>query len=119
MNIEKLIPADCPIPPLYGTEDSPLESKIVWIKLTAPGFVFYLVEFSPAAPDGTPNIAFGYVCNQDAEWCSEWGYISIDELASIEFGGVAMVKRDPNWQPKPFGEIEMPARYSAGDSDDN
>jgi hypothetical protein len=109
MRITDYIPEDCPIPPLYGTEDTALDTKIVWVKLVAPAvFTFYLVEFSPAAEDGYPNLAFGYVHNADEPYFSEWGYISLEELDDIRVAGFPPVKRDLDWIPKPFGEIELP-----------
>ena len=60
------------VPPLYATEGE--ADPTVHAKLFTPdsSWTWYLTEYSPVAPDGTPCMAFGLACGQE----DELGYIS-------------------------------------------
>lgn len=71
------------VPSLYSQE-SKGEDAIAHVKLFhADGsWEWYVTEFSLIAPDKTPNLAFGLINGHDVEL----GYISIEELASLDVG---------------------------------
>ena len=71
-------------PPLYATEEVPLEERKVYTAFYIPGLkgTFYLNELDPLTGD-----AFGLVAGEEVEW----GYFSIDEIVragavEINFG---------------------------------
>jgi hypothetical protein len=86
------------LPPLYATENIPIDDKIVGLKLFCPynGWEWYIVEF-----DGS-DILFGYV--KGAE--SEWAYFSLNELARLTvLGCLPAVERECHFNPMRFGDI--------------
>lgn len=84
------------IPDLYGTEETPLEDKVIHQKWEHPlvGFYWLIAELDPVK-----ELAFGYA-NLNDDDMAEWGYISIRELKD---NGAYKV---PGWKPKKFSEIE-------------
>jgi hypothetical protein len=50
---------------------------------------------------------FGYcILNGDLEM-SEFGYVGLDELKSINVLGIYQVEHDVLWVPKPVNEVEL------------
>ena len=70
------------IPKLYETEHIPLEDKIVHLHLFIGGCDWFITEF-----DGT-DIFFGYAILNNDYQMAEWGYISFEELRSINISGI-------------------------------
>ncbi len=106
------------IPELYSTEDIPTKEKKVYMKFFCGAMTWYITEYSEKAPDGYPRLAFGFVHNGAHPDCSEWGYISLDELEQarvpipIVLGGTGKrmemgleVDRDMYWKPKKVKDI--------------
>ena len=87
------------VPPIYSTENTPLEQKEVPVKLFSivSNWRWYVIEM-----DREEGLSFGWVEGHE----KELGYFHLDELANITFaGGVPAVERDLYWRPKKLGEI--------------
>lgn len=73
------------MPKTYETEDMAI--KPIGLKLFTSGMTWYVVEADKGSEDdeltGLHPQAFGYVKNEADEWCSEWGYINIEEIVSV------------------------------------
>lgn len=88
------------IPKLYATEKKPLPEKIIHMHFFIGGCDWYIAEFSAA--DG---LMYGFaILNNDLE-CAEWGYISLEELQSINISGI-QVDRDLHWRVRPAKEVD-------------
>ena len=89
------------IPPLYATESTPAEDKVICARLfaLASAATWYIVEFDPEE-----QVAFGYADLGDPT-CAEWGYVSIAELESLRWLGVPRVELDANFTPTKFGDL--------------
>ncbi|MBI5928377.1 MAG: hypothetical protein HY862_03660 [Chloroflexi bacterium] len=107
-NAYDYIPLWSDIPALYSNETTPLAEQVVYIKLFAPSFTWYLTEFSEVAPDGYPWLAFGYVRNEAEPDFSEWGYVPIDELRDLHCPPFGLpIERDLYWESAPFGKLRF------------
>ena len=88
------------LPPLYATENTPLDEKVIHMHFFFGRNDWFVVEF-----DGE-DIFFGFaILNNDFEY-AEWGYFSLAELDSINFIGFR-VDRDMYWKPVRIGDIEI------------
>ncbi len=85
------------LPPLYSTEETPLEEKIAQVKFFTPdsSWTWYAVEF-----DGE-DIFWGWV--QGIE--EEFGTFSLSELASVRGKLGLPVERDKFFEPTPLKEL--------------
>ena len=86
------------IPDLYSTQGVAMNDKVLTVKFFSPysNWTWYGVEF-----DGE-DIFFGFVEGFE----KEWGYFSLDELASTQLGGlVPAVERDTSFRPTKFGDL--------------
>ena len=88
------------IPRLSGTEHIPLKDKVIHLYLFIGNCDWFIAE-----TDGT-DICFGFAYMGDLQ-CSEWGYISLNELKSIRVAGGFEVDNDIYWTPKPALEVEI------------
>lgn len=90
------------IPPLYSTESTPAEDKVVCARLfaLASAATWYVAEFDPEQ-----GLAFGYADLGDPT-CAEWGYIDLRELESLRWLGVARVELDLHFSPTKFAELK-------------
>ena len=87
------------IPRLYETEHVPLEEKIVHLHCFIAGCDWYITEFDGA------DLFFGYaILNQDYQM-AEWGYMSFNELKSINISGIE-VDCDLYWKNPPASHVE-------------
>lgn len=102
------------LPPLYGTEGTPLAEKMLWVKFFLPGsnYTAYAAEYSPQERQ-----FWGLVKGQEIEW----GYFSLDEMeqivrvpikirdvrsGNIVQGSIPMrIERDMGWPPRKAGEV--------------
>ena len=102
-NAHELMPAwlAADVPALYATESAP--DPLVHVKLFTPdsSWTWYIIEYSPLAPDGTPRLAFGLVVGIEPEL----GYISLDELEGVRGGLGLRVERDVWWTPTPLSRV--------------
>lgn len=103
------------MPPLYATEDVPVERKIVRVKffLTGTSWTWYAVEASVDHEDGLKPLSewngvdevrfFGLVDGFDAEW----GYFSLWELQSLRAPVLGLpIERD----------LHLPAGFTGADA---
>ena len=90
------------IPPLYATEATPVENKVICARLfaLASAATWFIVEFDPEE-----CIAFGYA-DLDNSTCAEWGYIDIRELDSLRLLGAPRVELDLHFAPCRFGGLK-------------
>lgn len=92
-------------PKLYSQDGKGDEAK-VFIKLFDPTgpMTWFITEFSEVAPDGTPNLAFGYVTGG---FEPELGYISINELANVQGRlGIGIEIDTHGFLPKTLAEVK-------------
>lgn len=86
--------------PIYSQEKA--EDKLVVMKLfNAFGAgTWYMTEYDPEDKQ-----AFGYVTGLGGD---EWGYFSIEELASLMLRGTSVphIEIDQHFKPTPFSQIE-------------
>ena len=89
------------IPRLYETEDIPLKNKMIYLHFFIFGSDWYIAEY-----DGD-DLFFGYaILNGDTE-NAEWGFISFEELRSINVSGVEIdCELEDYWNVKPVSEIK-------------
>lgn len=90
------------MPRLYTTEDQ--RDPIVYLKLFCPWnqWTWFLTEYSPVAPDGSPKLGFGLVVGDEVEL----GYISLLELEAVRGPGGLRIERDLYFSPTPLSEIQ-------------
>ena len=97
----KLLTADlrAKIPPLYSQEHVKLDEKIVHTKFFFPAgnWTWYITE---GEQDGDDFRMFGFVIGFE----KEWGYISLNELESINVKGLT-VERDLYFAPGNFSDV--------------
>ena len=95
------------IPELYGTEEIPVEGKIIHqrYQIREIGFYWLIAEL-----DRKKNLAFGYA-NLNNDNFAEWGYISIDEL--LDNGA----KLDREWKSCTYADAVSRIRKERGESD--
>jgi len=95
------------LPPLYSTEDTPLEDKVIYMHFFTGPANWWMAEYSPEQ-----RLFFGYADLGDPEM-AEWGYIDYDELRELRYGpgGASEVDRDLYWEPKPVREIPEIRKY--------
>ena len=88
------------IPKFYSSEETPLKEKIIHMHFFIGGCDWYAAEYSPEE-----KTFFGFaILNNDLEM-AEWGYFSLDELASLKVKFLE-VDKDCHWTPKKACEIE-------------
>ena len=88
------------LPALYSTENLSLDQIVMQMHFFLGGCDWYVAEYNPA-----DNIFFGYaILNSDLD-NAEWGYVSYEELRSINVKGFE-IDRDIHWTPKRAVEID-------------
>lgn len=107
MTMIKQIEVACKNYPLYSQEGVKMEDKMVAIKLFDQfgSATWYITEYDPAE-----KLAFGYVEGLIPEpYCDEWGYINIEELASLKpsYFAIERIVVDKFFQPIRFGDIKI------------
>jgi hypothetical protein len=94
-----VIPEDTP--GLYDDEDTPIEQKVVYLKLFSAAGDWWITEV-----DRVEGYAFGYVRLAAMPEMAEWGSIWLPELEEVQaHGGLVIIERDCFWTPRPFGEL--------------
>lgn len=93
--------ANLNIPPLYATEATPAEDKVICARLLAlaSAATWFIVEFDPVQ-----QLAFGYADLGDPN-CAEWGYVDVRELELLRWLGVPRVELDSNFTPTCFRDL--------------
>jgi len=93
------------VPKLYS-QDGKGDDARVFVKLFDPcgSMTWFITEFSEVAPDGYPNLAFGYVTGG---FEPELGYISLDELANVQGPlGIGIEIDTHSFLPKTLAEVK-------------
>ena len=85
------------IPRLYQTEEIPLAEKIIHMHFFIAGCDWYIAEF-----DGE-DLFWGFA-NLNDELNAEWGYVSFNELKSLEIGGIE-IDCDLYWKIVPAKQV--------------
>ncbi|MCP4535987.1 MAG: DUF2958 domain-containing protein [Chloroflexi bacterium] len=88
------------IPPLYSTDNEP--DPIVWRKffLSEGRWTFYVTEYSKVAPDGMPDLFFGYLVSPLGPDCNELCYMALSQVQELRGAGVGLpVEVDLYWRP--------------------
>lgn len=97
----KLLPPEFEqtIPLLYSTEETPLNEKMVYVKLFTPdaNWTWYVIEYDPSE-----RLCFGYVIGHE----SEWGYFSLNELESVRGPLGLKIERDIFFEPIVFSQLQ-------------
>jgi hypothetical protein len=90
-------------PALYS-QDGKYKEATAHVKIFNPcgSETWYITEFSEVAPDGVPNLAFGYVTGMCED---EFGYISLEELATVTGPLRIGLEIDVHFTPKTISEI--------------
>ena len=90
------------LPPLYTTEEIPVEQKVVYVKFLDPytQWTWYASEYDPKE-----RVFFGYVLGQE----KEWGEFSLDELESLMMPDrvTPRIERDVNFAPTSFKDLRI------------
>jgi len=88
------------IPRLYETESIPTKDKLIHLHFFIGGCDWYIVEH-----DGD-DLFFGYaILNNDTD-NAEWGYVSFDELKSLNIHGIEIdCELEEHWPPTPASQI--------------
>ncbi len=88
------------VPRLNATENTPLEETLIHLHFFLGGCDWYIAEYSP-----TDRLFFGYaILNNDLD-NAEWGYISYDELRSVNVHGLE-VDRDLHWKARSAAKVD-------------
>ncbi len=89
------------MPALYGTEEVPLDERVIHLHYFVGRCDWWLVEYDPKERQ-----AFGYACLGDPHM-AEWGYVDLTELERIQVDQV-VVERDLHWTPRKAKEANLP-----------
>lgn len=95
------------LPELYSQEGIP-DPIVQVLLLAANSWIWALTEYSEAAPDGVPHLAFGWVCGD----FPEMGYIPMDELDELNadcLQGFGYVWVDSDFVPCPLSKVQAEA----------
>ena len=89
------------LPPLYGTEDTPTEDKMVVQHYFVPWGAgdWFITEGSH---EGEDFIMYGYGGLPEPEW----GYVSLNEMESVRGPFGLKIERDLHWTKKKFSDIK-------------
>lgn len=89
------------LPPLYSTENVPMQEKIAVVKFFFPSgrATWYCVEYDPKE-----RIFFGFVISPLGSTCDELGYFNLQELEGLKLGGLR-IERDKFFKPTKLGEL--------------
>ena len=87
------------LPPLYATEEIPLEEKQLLVKYFVPSsnWTWYGVEYDP-----NQELFFGYIEGLD----NEWGYFSLKEFRSVRGPLGLQIERDFHFKPIAFEQLK-------------
>jgi hypothetical protein len=90
------------VPALYSQEENP--DPTVWAVYFTPDFTWtwYVLEYSPVAPDGVERLCFGLVDGYD----TELGYFCLDDLESVRGPLGLQIERDLSWKPRPLSQVK-------------
>lgn len=89
------------IPKLYETDEIPLLEKTIHLHFFLGSSDWYITEF-----DGDDTF-FGYVILNGDTQCSEWGYISFQELKDVKPGFMEIdCELAKYWKPKMIKNIK-------------
>ena len=89
------------IPKLYETEEFPCKDKQIYLHFFIGGCDWFIAEYSK-----DQDIFFGFAClNGDWE-CADWGFVSFEELKSLNIRGMQIdCELEEYWKIRPFHEV--------------
>ena len=88
------------LPRLYSTEHTPASEMLIHEHFFLGGCDWYAAEYSPEE-----RIFFGFAILNDDLQNAEWGYVSFDEMRSINVRGIE-VDHDLHWQRRKASQVE-------------
>jgi hypothetical protein len=91
-------------PALYGTENTPLKDKPIYLHFFIGNCDWYAIEF-----DGDDTFWGFAILNNDFQM-AEFGYFSLEELSSIRVKGFYEIENDLFWQVRPAHQVERICR---------
>ncbi len=92
------------IPALYGSENTPLKDKPIYLHFFIGNCDWYVSEYNAI------DTFWGFaILNNDFQM-AEWGYFSFNELADIRVKGIFEIENDLHWQIRPAGQVERICR---------
>ncbi len=92
-----------PTPGLYDTDEVSAAEKIITEHYFCATGDWWICEYDP-----DEGQAFGYARLANMPDCTEWGYINLVELETVNgHDGLTIVERELNWEPKCFAEIDV------------
>jgi len=100
------LPAETTIPALYSTEEVRAGNKMLTLHYFIGESHWYLCELDP-----TTGIGFGWAILSGNIQDAEWGYVSLEELETLNFRGF-IVERDTDWNPCPAREVLPPKAWN-------
>jgi len=102
MTREELLPDELfyRIPPLYYNEEIPLKDQIIRVKYFLASFTWLVTECEMR--EGGDVLFFGYVRNDAAPDCSEWGNFTLNQLMEVKLLGCLGVERDLHFKECKF-----------------
>jgi hypothetical protein len=94
------------LPKLYATEGQ--DDPVVQVKYFLPEgrLTYYGIEYSPIAPDETPDLLFGYLVSPLGPDCDELCYMTLEQIKTMRSPTLNLpVERDLWFRPKPLSEV--------------
>jgi len=94
------------LPKLYATEGQ--DDPVAQVKYFLPEgrLAYYTIEYSPVAPDETPDLFFGYLVSPLGPDCDELCYITLEQIKTLRSPTLNLpVERDLWFRPKPLSEV--------------
>ncbi|WP_022669457.1 DUF2958 domain-containing protein [Desulfospira joergensenii] len=89
------------IPGLYQAEGVKAKDKIIYLHMCLGACHWYAAEYDPKA-----RIFYGFAVFNDDFINAQWGFFSLNELRGLRLRKYLEVEVNPNFEPRPAGEIE-------------
>lgn len=101
------------IPKLYAQDG--FNDPVVFAKvfLAEGRWTFYILEYDHTAPDGMPDLMFGYLLSPLGDDCDELCYVTLEQIAELRSPTLNLpVERDLWFRPRPLSEVRAVPAYA-------
>ena len=90
------------IPDLFGTDDAPLQDKLIYLHFLVSGCDWFVCEY-----DGS-DLFWGFAILNCDYRNAEWGYFSLTELKEIRLSGWMEIdcELEEHWEVRPAFQVE-------------